>query len=54
VALDPSMLQEDGLHPNSKAQPLLMETVWTTLEPELRNKSKARAGGGGSRAIAVH
>ncbi len=53
VALDPSMLQDDGLHPNAKAQPLLMATVWTTLKPVLGNKSAARAGRS-KQAIAVH
>ena len=35
VALDPSRMQADGIHPNSGAQPILMETVWTTLQPTL-------------------
>jgi len=35
VALDPSRMQADGIHPNSDAQPILMETVWTTLLPTL-------------------
>ena len=35
VALDPGKMQADGIHPNTEAQPILMETVWTTLEPEL-------------------
>ena len=52
VALDPSLLQEDGLHPNEQAQPLLMETVWTTLEPVLQ-KATAAQGGGSSQAVAT-
>lgn len=35
VALDGDMMQSDGIHPNKQAQPLLMETVWVTLEPLL-------------------
>jgi acyl-CoA thioesterase-1 len=35
VALDPSKMQGDGIHPNTAAQPILMETVWKMLEPEL-------------------
>ena len=35
VALDPGKMQADGIHPNTAAQPILMETVWVTLEPEL-------------------
>lgn len=52
VALDPSLMQEDGLHPNEQAQPLLMETVWTTLEPELQKETAAQ-GGGSSQAVAT-
>jgi acyl-CoA thioesterase-1 len=53
VALDPSLMQEDGLHPNEQAQPLLMETVWTTLEPELEKATAAQAGSGSNQAIAT-
>jgi len=28
VALDPRLMQSDGIHPNARAQPLLMERVW--------------------------
>ena len=35
VALDDGMMQIDGIHPNAKAQPLLVENVWEALEPEL-------------------
>lgn len=31
VALNPAMMQEDGLHPNAFAQPLILETVVDTL-----------------------
>ena len=31
VALDPTLMQSDGLHPNEKAQPILLETVWVGL-----------------------
>ena len=43
VALDPDKMQSDGIHPNTEAQPILMETVWTTLEPELATQTTARA-----------
>ncbi len=36
VALDPSLMQADNLHPNAKGQPLLLETVWPVLQPLLR------------------
>ncbi len=35
VALDPSKMQADGIHPNKAAQPILLETVWETLAPAL-------------------
>lgn len=35
VALDPRFMQNDGLHPNSDAQPILLQTVWKQLGPLL-------------------
>jgi acyl-CoA thioesterase-1 len=35
VALDPDMMQSDGIHPNKQAQPLLLENVWRVLAPAL-------------------
>ena len=35
VALDATMMQADGIHPNARAQPVLLEAVWPTLEPLL-------------------
>ena len=32
VALDRSLMQADGYHPNAKAQPRLMENVWSVLK----------------------
>jgi len=40
AALDSSLMQADGIHPNKKAQPLLMENVWQALSPELPNLSR--------------
>jgi len=31
IALDPSKMQADGIHPNVEAQPLLMGNVWKVL-----------------------
>lgn len=31
VALEPSLMQADKLHPNQAAQPLLLDTIWPTL-----------------------
>ena len=35
VALEPGLMQADGIHPNADAQPILLDTVWTVLEPQL-------------------
>jgi acyl-CoA thioesterase I len=39
VALSPSLMQEDGIHPNAAGQPRLLDNVWPALLPLL----KARA-----------
>lgn len=31
VALDPSLMQADGIHPNAAGQPVILETVWSAL-----------------------
>jgi acyl-CoA thioesterase-1 len=35
VALEPGLMQADGIHPSADAQPLLLDAVWSVLEPEL-------------------
>jgi acyl-CoA thioesterase-1 len=35
VALEPLLMQNDGLHPNAKGQPLLLENLWPKLKPLL-------------------
>ena len=35
VALDPKMMQADGIHPNVAAQTLLLDNVWKVLGPAL-------------------
>jgi acyl-CoA thioesterase-1 len=35
VALDPALMQDDGIHPTAAAQPLLLDNVWPALEPLL-------------------
>ena len=35
VALDEKLMQRDGIHPNAKAQPVLLDNVWPVLEPLL-------------------
>jgi acyl-CoA thioesterase I len=36
VALDPALMQDDGLHPNAAGQPVLLSNVWPVLEPALK------------------
>lgn len=36
VALEPGLMQDDGLHPTGQAQPLLLDNAWPALEPLLR------------------
>lgn len=35
VALEPELMQADGLHPNAAGQPHLLDNVWGELEPML-------------------
>lgn len=35
IAADPSYFQNDGIHPNEQAQPILARNVWAELEPLL-------------------
>ena len=35
VALNDTLMQADGLHPNAAGQPLLLDTVWAALLPML-------------------
>ena len=43
VALHPQLLQADGLHPNVRGQPLLLQMVWPQLAPMLRAHVRAPA-----------
>jgi acyl-CoA thioesterase I len=36
VALDPTLMQEDGLHPNARGEPIVLDTMWQGLEPLLK------------------
>ena len=40
VALDPTLMQEDGLHPNARGEPLVLDTVWQGLEPLVKSGAK--------------
>ena len=37
VALDPTLMQEDGMHPNARGEPPILDTVWPYLKPLLKN-----------------
>lgn len=39
VALTPELMQSDGIHPTAEAQPVMLETVWSHLEPLLTPSS---------------
>ncbi len=44
VALDPDLMQEDGLHPNARGEPKVLDHVWPVLEAAitgLRDKSRS-------------
>jgi acyl-CoA thioesterase I len=43
VALDPTRMQADGLHPNAQGEPAVLETLWPYLKPLL--KKSAQHGG---------
>jgi len=36
VALDPARMQDDGLHPNARGQPAVLDTLWPELVPMLK------------------
>ena len=38
IALEPGMMQDDGIHPTAAAQPALLNTVWPALKPLLDGK----------------
>jgi acyl-CoA thioesterase-1 len=35
IALEPGMMQADGIHPTAAAQPIILDQVWSALEPLL-------------------
>jgi acyl-CoA thioesterase-1 len=37
VAVQPSMMQRDGIHPTAEAQPLLLETIWPFIIDALKS-----------------
>jgi acyl-CoA thioesterase-1 len=35
IALEPGLMQADGIHPTASAQPLILDQVWAALAPLL-------------------
>ena len=48
VALDPTLMQADGMHPNERGQPLLLDNVGPKLEPLLRAAARPAGAAGGA------
>lgn len=44
VALNPELMQDDGVHPNADAQPVLLDYVWPELRPLLERRRAAMPG----------
>jgi len=38
IALEPDLMQADGIHPTARAQPRILEQVWVVLQPLLMRK----------------
>ena len=36
VALDEDLMQDDGIHPNDKAQPVLLDNAWPVIQAALK------------------
>ena len=36
VGIETGMMQADGIHPNERAQPRMLDAVWTHLQPKLQ------------------
>jgi acyl-CoA thioesterase-1 len=43
VALNPALMQDDGLHPNAAGEPAVLDNLWPYLQPLL---NKNLSGGG--------
>ncbi|MDX1346791.1 MAG: arylesterase [Thiomicrorhabdus chilensis] len=43
VALDPDLMQFDGLHPNADAQPLILQRVWPLIEKALPSSAASQS-----------
>ena len=54
VALDPKLMQEDGVHPRAAAQPMLLDLVWPALEPLLAATGDRASSGAAAEAAPAH
>jgi acyl-CoA thioesterase-1 len=45
VALNPALMQADGMHPNEQGEPLLLDNVWPKLEPLLQGVAHSTGAG---------
>lgn len=43
IALDDSLMQDDGIHPTAEAQPLVLDNIWPALEKLLPEQAIAEA-----------
>lgn len=41
IALEPGMMQEDGIHPTAAAQPRILDNLWPYIEPLLARAAAA-------------
>ncbi len=44
IALEPGMMQADGIHPTAAAQPVILDQVWSELQPLLSGPGRGCAG----------
>ncbi len=40
IALNPALMQADGIHPNAQGQPKLLQNVWPALKPLLQQRGE--------------
>ena len=44
VAMNPSLMQDDQIHPTVQAQPILLDNVWPQLQPLLTKHTRSQGG----------
>ena len=44
VALNEALMQDDGIHPNAEAQPLLLDNAWPIIQQSIERSLTAKAG----------